>query len=125
LRPSGPFRYTGPGPLHVAGDHQKVGRVAREAVNGRGNHHVAGDEAGHQLFELRPVGGRAGDLLAENPFASGRPVRRRDSGQDEDALIGCALHQHKLHLSEVYGLRRDQAGRILLKNDGLVFHETE
>jgi hypothetical protein len=53
------------------------------------------------------------------------PVRRRDSGQDEDALIGCALHQHKLHLSEVYGLRRDQAGRILLKNDGLVFHEGE
>jgi hypothetical protein len=56
---------------------------------------------------------------------SGPIVRRRDSGQDEDALIGCALHQHKLHLSEVYGLRRDQAGRILLKNDGLVFDEGE
>ena len=50
---------------------------------------------------------------------------RRDSSQDEDALIGRALHQHKLHFSEVYGLRRDQSGRIFLKNDRLVFHEGE
>jgi hypothetical protein len=50
---------------------------------------------------------------------------RRDSTQDEDALIGRALHQHKLHFSEVYGLRRDQSGRIFLKNDRLVFHEGE
>ena len=52
--------------------------------------------------------------------------RPRDGTQDvKDALVGCALHQHKLHLSEVYGLRRNQAGRIFLKNDGLVFHEGE
>jgi hypothetical protein len=50
---------------------------------------------------------------------------RRDSSQDEDVLIGRALHQHKLHFSEVYGLRRDQSGRIFLKNDRLVFHEGE
>jgi hypothetical protein len=50
---------------------------------------------------------------------------QRDSSQDEDALIGRALHQHKLHFSEVYGLRRDQSGRIFLKNDRLVFHEGE
>jgi hypothetical protein len=50
---------------------------------------------------------------------------RRDSSQSEDALIGRALHQHKLHFSEVYGLRRDQSGRIFLKNDRLVFHEGE
>jgi hypothetical protein len=50
---------------------------------------------------------------------------RRDSSQSEDDLIGRALHQHKLHFSEVYGLRRDQSGRIFLKNDRLVFHEGE
>jgi hypothetical protein len=45
--------------------------------------------------------------------------------QSEDDLIGRALHRHKLHLSEVYGLGRDQSGRIFLKNDRLVFHEGE
>jgi hypothetical protein len=50
---------------------------------------------------------------------------RHDSSRDEDALIGRALHQHKLHFSEVYGLRRDQSGRIFLKNDRLVFHKGE
>jgi hypothetical protein len=50
---------------------------------------------------------------------------RRDSSQSEDDLIGRALHQHKLHFSEMYGLRRDQSGRIFLKNDRLVFHEGE
>ena len=49
----------------------------------------------------------------------------RDSSQDEDALIGRVLHQHKLHFSEVYGLRRDQSGRVFLKNDRVVFHEGE
>jgi hypothetical protein len=78
---------------------------------------------------LSPAGNEALVLLAIHqglvrPCSEENP-RRRDSAQDEDALIGCALHQHKLHLSEVYGLRRDQAGRILLKNDGLVFHEGE
>jgi hypothetical protein len=57
------------------------------------------------------------------------PITCRRAGaqanQAEHTLVGCALHQHKLHLSEVYGLRRDQAGRIFLKNDGLVFHEGE
>jgi hypothetical protein len=43
----------------------------------------------------------------------------------EDDLIGRALHQHKLHFAEVNGLRRDQPGRIFLKNDRLVFHEGE
>jgi len=46
----------------------------------------------------------------------------RDPGPGEDALIRSALHQHKLHFPEVDGLRRDQPGRIFLKNDRLVFH---
>ena len=50
---------------------------------------------------------------------------RRASSEGEDDLIGRAFHQHKLHLSEVHGLRRDQSGRIFLKNDRLVFHEGE
>jgi hypothetical protein len=40
-------------------------------------------------------------------------------------LVGRALHQHKLHFSDVYRLRRDHAGRIFLKNDGFVFHKGE
>jgi hypothetical protein len=56
---------TGPGALHVAGDNQKVGCVARQAVNGRGYHHVAGGELLDQCAKLRPVGGGAGDFLAE------------------------------------------------------------
>ena len=60
------------GALHVAGDHQKIGRIAQEAVNGRGDHNIAGREGLHQLLELRPVGGGAGDLLAEHLFAADR-----------------------------------------------------
>ena len=41
------------------------------------------------------------------------------------ALLGGALHQHKLHLSQMYGLRRDQASRIFFENDRLVFHKSE
>jgi hypothetical protein len=37
------------GALHVARDNQKVGRAAREAVNGRGDYHVAGGEGLHEL----------------------------------------------------------------------------
>jgi hypothetical protein len=60
------------GALHIAGDNQKVGRVAREPVDRRGDHHVAGDEATDEFFKLRPVGGRAGDLLTEYLLAPGR-----------------------------------------------------
>jgi hypothetical protein len=49
-----------------------VGCVARQAVNGRGYHHVAGGELLHQRGKLRPVGRGAGDFLAEHFFASGR-----------------------------------------------------
>ena len=49
-----------------------VGCVARQAVNGRGYHHVAGGELLHQCAKLRPVGRGAGDFLAEHFFASGR-----------------------------------------------------
>jgi len=34
------------GALHVAGDHQKIGRIAREAINGRGDDNIAGREGG-------------------------------------------------------------------------------
>jgi hypothetical protein len=62
----------GAGALHLAGDNEKVGRVAREAINRRGDHNIAGSELLHQLAELRPVGRGAGDLLAEYLSASGR-----------------------------------------------------
>jgi hypothetical protein len=62
----------GPGALHVAGDNEKVGRVAREPVNGRSDHRVAGGELLHQCAKLRPVGRGAGDLLAEHLFAPSR-----------------------------------------------------
>jgi hypothetical protein len=62
----------GAGALHLAGDHQEVGRVARKPVNGRSDHHVAGGKPFHQLAELRPVGRGAGDLLPEHLFARGR-----------------------------------------------------
>jgi hypothetical protein len=35
---------TGSGALPIARDHEQVDRVAREALNGRGNHYVAGGE---------------------------------------------------------------------------------
>ena len=60
-----------PGLLHLAGDDQKVGRVTRQAVNCRDDHHVAGGELGYQFLKLWPVGGRAGQLYP------GTPVRTR------------------------------------------------
>jgi hypothetical protein len=54
-----------PGALHVAGDNQKVGRVTREPVNGGDDDNITVCEGGHELLKLRPVGGRAGNLLAE------------------------------------------------------------
>jgi len=65
-------RIPAPGALHVAGNHQQVGRVAREAVNRRSDNNIAGGEGLHQLGKLRPVGRGAGDFLAEHFFASGR-----------------------------------------------------
>jgi hypothetical protein len=62
----------GAGELHVAGDHQKIGRITREAVNCRNDDNITVREGGHKLRELRPVGGGAGDLLAEHLFAPGR-----------------------------------------------------
>jgi hypothetical protein len=58
--------------LHLACHNQKIGRVAREPVNGRSDHHVAGREGLHQLSKLRPVGRGAGDLVAEYLLAPGR-----------------------------------------------------
>jgi len=57
--------------LHLASDDQKIGCVARQAVNGRDDHHVAMRKGGHQFSKLRSVGGGAGDLLPEHLFAPG------------------------------------------------------
>ena len=57
-------------------------------------------------------------MISELFFRSGTSVVLR-------SFVGRALHQHKLHLSQVYGLFRDQAHRIFLKNGGLVFHKGE
>jgi hypothetical protein len=54
--------------LHVAGGHQKVGRVARDAVNHRDDDNIAVAKGSHQLLKLR----RAGHLLADRLFAAGR-----------------------------------------------------
>ena len=78
-----------------------------------------GDEPRHLVLDLRVR------LIGPERFQTSGPATSdlassfisaswRDSDQDEDALIGCTLHQHKLHLSEVYGLRRDQPGRVFL-----------
>jgi hypothetical protein len=39
-----------PGPPYVAGNVEKVGRIARQAVNSRDDNHVAIRESGHQFF---------------------------------------------------------------------------
>jgi hypothetical protein len=44
---------------------------AAKAVNCGDDNHVVMREDGYQLFKLWPVGGRAGDLLAENRLATG------------------------------------------------------
>jgi len=41
------------------------------------------------------------------------------------ALLRSLFHQHKLHLSDVYRLCRNNAGYIFLKNDGFVFYQTK
>ena len=58
--------------LHLAGDNQKVGRVAREAVNSRVI--TISPRPAHQPAKLRPVGRSADDFLAEYvpALASGR-----------------------------------------------------
>ena len=50
----------GAGALHIAGDHQKVGCVAREPVNGPELSPRRWGKPFHELPELRPVGRRAG-----------------------------------------------------------------
>ena len=35
------------------------------------------------------------------------------------------FHQHKIHLSDVYGFCGNYSGRVFLKNDGLVFYESK
>jgi hypothetical protein len=46
--------------------------VARQTIDGRDNHHVAGADGRHEFLELRPVGRRAADLLPVHALASGR-----------------------------------------------------
>ena len=56
-------------------------------------------------------------MLAETPGASPFQASGEIVDQLLSALVGPALHQHKLHLANVYGFRRDQANRVFLKND--------
>jgi hypothetical protein len=86
------------------------------------HHRAHRTEDSAPVSALNILTGNALALFSEHFHIAGS---RRDSSQSEDDLIGRALHQHKLHFSEVYGLRRDQSGRIFLKNDRLVFHEGE
>ena len=68
-------------PRHVAGDVEKVGRVARQPINCRDDNHVAMRENGHQLFKLWPLGGRAGDLLTIYLLATGCLELGRRAGE--------------------------------------------
>ena len=123
-----------PGALHVAGDHQKVGRVAREAVNCRDYHHVAGGEGGHQLLKLRAVGGRAGDLLAEHLLASGRLELGKlagevlGDGRDAGIAVNHARILHQNFASEkpnlISGRRLHLVGRLRVACEGADAHET-
>jgi hypothetical protein len=88
-------------------------------------HRRPGMAIGRRFFSFAEPPGTPGTRPRDWYSALPAPLRSRQANQAEDTLVGCALHQHKLHLSEVYGLGRDQAGRIFLKNDGLVFHEGE
>jgi hypothetical protein len=54
--------------LHLAGDDEKVGRVARKAVNCWDYHYVAVGDGGQRFSKLWPVGDRAGDLSRGIPF---------------------------------------------------------
>ena len=40
-------------------------------------------------------------------------------------LVRSTFHQHKFHFSDVYGFCGNHSGRVFLKNDGLVFYESE
>ena len=64
-------RMPAPGLLHLASDDQKIGRVARQAVNGRDDHNVAIHKDGHQFSKLWPVSVGAGQLLPVHVFAPG------------------------------------------------------
>ena len=68
---------------------------------------------------IEPISGIG--LAAKRPQAKAREPL--PSCIDCNVLVGCAPHHHELHLSQMYGLRRDQARCIFLKNDGLVFYK--
>jgi hypothetical protein len=90
------------------GDHQQVGRIAREPVNRRGDDNIAGREGLHQLLELRPVGGRARDLLAEHFFAPRRLQFGKLAGEvlrpGRDASIA-VNHARIVHQKSAYKKR--------------------
>jgi hypothetical protein len=99
-------RRPAPDTLHVASDHHKIGCVAREAVNGRDDDDIAGREGLHKLCKLRPVGGRAGDLLAECPFAPGRlqlgklAAKVSCAGRDAGIAVNHAAIMHRKSASK-------------------------
>src|ERR1700722_10736911 len=53
-----------PGALHVAGDWQEVGRVARKAIIGGNNDNSAMATPAITLLELRTAGSRSSNFLA-------------------------------------------------------------
>jgi hypothetical protein len=71
------------GALDVAGDHQKIRSIARDAVNSRGDDNIARGESFYELAQLRPVGSGAGDLLMDRLFTPG--------GREFGELVGKVL----------------------------------
>jgi len=85
--------------FEFAGDHKKVGRVTREAVNGGHKNHVARRHRAEEPLELRTVGGRACEFVAERLFAArclqrgallGKVLR---VGRDAGVAVDQALNQ--------------------------------
>lgn len=62
-----------PAALHLAGDNQKVCRVARKPVDGGSDNHGAWGKEGDRLLDLRAIGGRVGDLVAKDLLSLHRP----------------------------------------------------
>ena len=61
-----------PGIRDLLDDGEQVEGRARQAVDARHRHHVAGGELLEHLLQLLPVGPRPGRLLPMNPHAPGR-----------------------------------------------------
>src|SRR5215213_5209035 len=57
--------------------------------------------------------------------ASGRNFSNVRTAYNSILLVRSTFHQHEFHLSNVYGFCGNYSGCVFLKNDRLVFYESE